>query len=144
MMALKRVNTVLAALVVVAGLYFGLSFLLDGNGAASGFGITPWPQGEGTGYFVVKGVRDLAYGLTALVLLLLGHRRALGWVVLVDAIIPMGDCLAVLTHGGTAGYALAVHGSAAALVLLVGASLLVESYRPQASSTATGTALPSV
>jgi hypothetical protein len=123
----QRINTVLAALVVLAGFYFGLGFLLDGPGAAAGFGIDPWP--ENNGYFVVKGVRDIAYALTALVLLLLGHRRALGWVVLADAIIPIGDCVAVFTNGGTVAYALAVHGSAAVLVLLTGASLLWETRK---------------
>ncbi|WP_433261739.1 DUF4267 domain-containing protein [Actinosynnema sp. CS-041913] len=125
-MILKRVNTVLSALVVLAGFWFGLNFLLDGDTAAAGFGITPWPTDEGTGYFIVKAVRDFAYALTALVLLLLGHRKALGWVVLADAIIPIGDGIAVLTHGGTAAYALAVHGTAAVLVLLTGVLLLVE------------------
>ncbi|AHH97264.1 DUF4267 domain-containing protein [Kutzneria viridogrisea] len=130
-MSLKRVTTVLAALVVLAGFGFGLDFLLNPQ-AAAGFGITPWPQGEATGYFVVKGVRDLAYGLVALILLLHGQRRLLGWVVLADAIIPLGDCLAVMTHGGTVGYALAVHGSAAVLVLITAALLLRE--KPQVVS----------
>ncbi|WP_367138541.1 DUF4267 domain-containing protein [Saccharothrix sp. HUAS TT1] len=128
-MSHKRVNTGLAVLVVLAGLWFGLGFLLDPEYAASGFGIDPWPRGEAAGYYVVKGVRDIAYGLTALVLLLLGHRRALGWVVLADAIIPIGDCVAVFTHGGTAAHALGVHGSAAALVLIAAASLLWETRK---------------
>jgi len=116
-----RFNTVMAALVVVAGFWFGLGYLLNGDGAAAGFGIV-----DPAGYYVVKGVRDLAYALTALILLLMGHRRALGWVILADAIIPIGDCLAVITHGGTVGYALMVHGSAAVLVLLTAGLLLRE------------------
>ncbi|KJK43616.1 hypothetical protein UK23_32540 [Lentzea aerocolonigenes] len=121
-----RLNTVMAWLVVLAGFYFGLSYLLNGDGAAAGFGIV-----DPAGYYVVKGVRDVAYGLTALILLLLKQRRALGWVVLADAIIPIGDCLAVMTHGGTVGYALAVHGSAAVLVLLTAALLLRETTPAQ-------------
>ncbi|QFZ16626.1 DUF4267 domain-containing protein [Saccharothrix syringae] len=131
-MTLKRINTVLALLVVLAGLYFGLSFLLDGQGAASGFGITPWPRGESSGYFVVKAVRDFAYALVVLVLLLLRQRRALGWVVLADAIIPVGDAIAVVTHGGTVATALAVHGSAAVLVVAIAGSLLWEQRRATA------------
>jgi hypothetical protein len=126
-MSHHRINTVLAALVVLAGFYFGLGFLLDGQNAAAGFGIDPWPREPG--YFVVKGVRDIAYALTALILLLLRHRRALGWVVLADAVIPIGDCIAVFTNGGTLAYALTVHGSAAALVLVVAASLLWETRK---------------
>ncbi|SDL49162.1 protein of unknown function [Lentzea albidocapillata subsp. violacea] len=121
-------TTVMSWLVVAAGLYFGLGYLLNGDGAAAGFGIV-----DPTGYYVVKGVRDIAYALTALILLLMKQRRALGWVVLADAIIPIGDCLAVITHGGTVGYALAVHGSAAVLVLLTAGLLLRETMpaRPQ-------------
>ncbi|MEU7525052.1 DUF4267 domain-containing protein [Saccharothrix sp. NPDC042600] len=131
---MKRLNTVLAVLVVLAGFYFGLGFLLDGVGAASGFGITPWPTDEGTGYYIVKGVRDIAYGTTALILLLMNHRKALGWVILSDAIMPIGDCVAVATHGGTVGYALAVHGSAAVMVVLIGVLLLVEQRRAVTSA----------
>ncbi|MFD9703704.1 DUF4267 domain-containing protein [Lentzea sp. NPDC059081] len=122
-----KFTTVMSWLVVVAGFYFGLSYLLAGDWAASGFGIV-----DPTGYYVVKGVRDLAYALTALILLLMKQRRALGWVVLADSIIPIGDCLAVMTHGGTVGYALMVHGSAAVLVLLTAWLLLREKAPAQA------------
>jgi hypothetical protein len=123
-----RLTTVMGWLVVLAGFWFGLGYLLNGDGAAAGFGIV-----DPAGYYVVKGVRDIAYALTALILLLMNQRRALGWVVLADAIIPIGDCLAVITHGGTVGYALAVHGSAAVLVLITAALLLRETApaRPQ-------------
>ncbi|USX51353.1 DUF4267 domain-containing protein [Lentzea sp. HUAS12] len=120
-----RLATIMGWLVVAAGFYFGLSYLLNGDGAAAGFGIA-----DPAGYYVVKGVRDLAYALTALVLLLMKQYRALGWVVLADAIIPIGDCLAVITHGGTVGYALMVHGSAAVLVLIT-AFLLLRATAPE-------------
>ena len=121
-----RLTTIMGWLVVLAGFYFGLSFLLNGQGSAAGFGIV-----DPDGYYVVKGVRDLAYALTALILLVMKQRRALGWVVLADSIIPIGDCLAVMTHGGTVGYALAVHGSAAVLVLLTAGLLMRETAPAQ-------------
>ncbi|MEU7477645.1 DUF4267 domain-containing protein [Lentzea sp. NPDC042327] len=117
-----RLTTTMAWLVVAAGFVFGLNFLFNGHGAAAGFGIA-----DPSGYHVVKGVRDLAYALTALILLVLRQRRALGWVVLADAVIPIGDFFSVVTSGGSAGYAAAVHGSAAVLVLITAALLLRES-----------------
>ncbi|GAA1865948.1 DUF4267 domain-containing protein [Myceligenerans crystallogenes] len=123
---MKHLNTVLVALTVCAGLFFGLNFLVLGAGAAAGFGIEPWPTGNAAGYYTVKGVRDIAYGLTALVLLVQGQRRALAWVLLVDAVIPAGDMIAVMTHGGTVGQALAVHGTAVVLVLIASALLFLE------------------
>ncbi|WP_431044654.1 DUF4267 domain-containing protein [Streptomyces sp. P1-3] len=125
-MSKQRVTNVLTLLTGAAVMFFGLTFLLNPDGAPTGFGIEPWPQGNADGYFVVKGVRDLAVGSTVFILLALGQRRALGWVVLVDAAIPLGDALAVATHGGTIATALSVHVSAAAVVLLTAGLLLTE------------------
>ncbi|MCX5199422.1 DUF4267 domain-containing protein [Streptomyces sp. NBC_00249] len=116
----------LTALTGVAVLFLGLNFLLNPDGAPAGFGITPWPQGNADGYFVAKGVRDIAVAATVFLLLTLGQRRILGWVVLIDAIIPLGDALAVVTHGGTFTTALSVHVSAAAIVVLTAIMLLTE------------------
>jgi hypothetical protein len=122
---MRKLTTVLAVLCGLAGLGFGLNFLLNPH-AAAGFGIDPWPTGNAAGYFVVKAVRDIAYGLTAFVLLARGHRRTLGWIVLIDALIPLGDGLAVVTHGGSWATALSIHFSAATLVLITAVLLLTE------------------
>jgi hypothetical protein len=114
-----RLSTIMGWLVVLAGFWFGLGYLLDGSGAAAGFGVV-----DPSGYYVVKGVRDIAYALTALVLLLMKQYRALGWVVLADAVIPIGDFFAVITSGGSLVTALTVHGTAAVLVLLTAGLLL--------------------
>ncbi|MFC4913450.1 DUF4267 domain-containing protein [Actinomadura gamaensis] len=105
---------------IVTGLvvtYFGLNFLLNPH-AADGFGIKPWPTGHATGYFDVKGFRDLATGAAVFALLALRQHRALAWIMLFDLLLPLGDMLTVMTHGGTVAFALAVHGSAAALLAL--------------------------
>ncbi|MFI0977384.1 DUF4267 domain-containing protein [Streptomyces sp. NPDC021093] len=124
--ARRRLTTALAVLSAAAVLLFGLNFLLNPGGAPQGFGIAPWPQGNADGYFAVKGVRDVAVASTVFLLLALGQRRALGWVLLVDAVVPLGDALTVITHGGTFGTALGVHMSAAALVVLCAVLLLTE------------------
>jgi hypothetical protein len=125
MLMRRKITTTLAVLCGLAGLYFGLSFLLNPH-AADGFGIQPWPTGNADGYFVVKAVRDIAYGLVIFVLLGRGHRRTLGWVVLIDALIPLGDGTAVATHGGGWLTALEIHYSAATLVLITAVLLLTE------------------
>ncbi|MFC5181690.1 DUF4267 domain-containing protein [Actinomadura harenae] len=105
---------------IVTGLlvaYFGLGFLFDPH-SADNFGIKPWPTGNATGYFDVKGVRDLATAGAVFTLLALRQHRALAWIMLFDLLIPLGDMVAVITHGGTVAFALAVHGSAAALLAL--------------------------
>jgi hypothetical protein len=121
-----RFTTALAVLCGLAGLFFGLNFLLNPDGAAASFGIDAWPTGDAAGYFVVKAVRDIAYGLVIFAVLATGSRRTLGWVILADVTIPLGDAAAVVSHGGTWATAAAVHGSAAALVLLTAILLLRE------------------
>ncbi|MFB9626482.1 DUF4267 domain-containing protein [Nonomuraea helvata] len=125
----RRIGTAMALLVVLAPFIFGLNFLFNGPGAASGFGITPWPEGGAEGYFIVKGVRDLTVALTALTLLLRGHRRTLGIAILIATLMPLGDAYAVVTHGGTLVQALTIHVSAA-VVMLIGAVLLLTEKQP--------------
>ncbi|TLF77663.1 DUF4267 domain-containing protein [Nocardia cyriacigeorgica] len=124
-----RLTTVLAVLCAAAPLYFGLNFLFAPGIAPTGFGIEPWPTGNADGYFIVKGVRDLAVAAVTFLLLGLGQRRVLGWAVLINALIPAGDALAVVTHGGSVATALIVHVSAMTIVLLTAALLLTERPR---------------
>ena len=125
-MSKQRATTALAVLCGLAVLFFGLGFLLNPGGAPEGFGIEPWPTGNADGYFVVKGVRDLAIATTVFLLLAFGHRNLLGWVLLADLTVPLGDAAAVVSHGGTVATALAVHVSAATVVLLTAVLLITE------------------
>ncbi|TGA91589.1 DUF4267 domain-containing protein [Streptomyces sp. MZ04] len=136
-----RLTTLLSLIVGAAPLFFGLNFILNPGGAPDGYGIEPWPTGNADGYFIVKGVRDIAAAGVTFLLLGLGKRQVLGWAVLINAVIPLGDALAVVTHGGTVTTALTVHISAAAVVVLTAALLLTE-RQPQATEpTAAGYAL---
>ncbi len=121
---MRRFTTVLTVLLGLFPISFGLRFLFDGQGAAAGFGIDPWPTGTAAGYFAVKGIRDIFSALSILVLLAVGQRRATGVVMAIAAIIPFVDMVVVLTHGGTVATALGVHGLTG-VVVLVNAYLLL-------------------
>lgn len=125
-MNLRRITTIATVVLGLAPISFGLNFLLNPDGAASGFGINPWPTGNEAGYFVVKAGRDLAAGLNILVLLALGQRRATGIVMAIVTLVPVLDMIAVLTHGGSVATALGVHGLTAVIVAIVAALLLRE------------------
>ncbi|NBE52959.1 DUF4267 domain-containing protein [Streptomyces boluensis] len=128
-MSLKAVNTVLATAVALFVVYLGLSFILTPETSTPGVGLPNWPEGDGGGFLVMKGIREFAMGLVIGILLLTGHRRALGWVLLMEAVAPFGDMINVLTHHGTVAAALGIHGLTSALIALTGALILRETSK---------------
>ncbi|MFC5187877.1 DUF4267 domain-containing protein [Actinomadura harenae] len=129
-MSLKNVNTALATLIVLFTFYLGVTFVLIPGTQAPGFGLPTWPSGDGGGFLIVKGNRELAMGLGMGVLLLTGHRRPLGWVLLMGAAAPFGDMLTVLAHHGSMAAAFGIHGLTSALIALTGLLILRETRKP--------------
>ncbi|NBH06855.1 DUF4267 domain-containing protein [Amycolatopsis sp. SID8362] len=125
-MSPKKINTVLAAVVVLFTLYLGLSFVLPLGTAFPG--LPNWP-GDDSGFPLVKGSREIAMGLAAGVLLVTGHRRALGWVLLMTAVAPFGDMVNVLAHGGPAATAFGIHGLTSTLIAVTGSLILRETSK---------------
>ncbi|MEU3741189.1 MULTISPECIES: DUF4267 domain-containing protein [unclassified Streptomyces] len=125
-MSTKTVGTVLTTLGALFIMYVGASYVLAPESTAPDFGLATWPQGDGGGFLTLKGVRDLVSGLVLLVLLVTGHRRALGWVLLVAACTPFGDMITVLAHHGSAAAAFGIHGVTAVVVLGTGLLVLRE------------------
>jgi hypothetical protein len=127
-MSLKKIDTVLATAVVLFTLYLGLSFVLP---LGTSFpGLPNWP-GDDSGFPVVKGVRELAMGLAMGILLVTGHRRALGWVLLMMAVAPFGDMINVLAHDGSHAAAFGIHGLTSALIAVTGLLILRETSKTQ-------------
>jgi hypothetical protein len=123
-MSLRGFTTVLTIALALFPMSFGLRFLFDGSGAASGFGINPWPTGRAAGYFAVKGIRDLSLGVVLLVLFLAGERHATGIAMAIVTVIPVVDMIAVLRNGGSVKTALGIHGLTAVIVAIDAAFLL--------------------
>jgi Domain of unknown function (DUF4267) len=74
-------------------------------------------------YLSVKGVRDIASGLIAVILLAARMPHVLGWFELAASTIPIGDAIIVLRSNGPKATVYVVHG-ATAVVLLATAALL--------------------
>ncbi|MEV1041753.1 MULTISPECIES: DUF4267 domain-containing protein [unclassified Streptomyces] len=125
-MSLKNVNTVLAAAGALFVLYLGLSFILTPETSTPGVGLPNWPDGDGDGFLVMKGIREFAMGLVIGILLVTGHRRALGWVLLMEAVAPFGDMINVLAHHGSVAAAFGIHGLTSALIAITGLLILRE------------------
>jgi Domain of unknown function (DUF4267) len=125
-MSLKKLNTVLAAVVVLFTLYLGLSFVLPLGTTFPG--LANWPS-DGSGFSVVKGSREIAMGLAMGILLVTGHRRPLGWVLLMMAVAPFGDMINVLAHHGPMAAAFGIHGLTSALMAVTGLLILRETSK---------------
>ncbi|MET8795227.1 DUF4267 domain-containing protein [Nocardia sp. NPDC004568] len=133
MITTRRLATALSLLGAAFILYIGISYLISPESIAPGFGLPEWPTGDAAAFMNLKGIRDTACGILVLVLLVLGQRFALGVVMLVVALIPIGDMTTVLAYDGSTATAFGVHGLTALLVGLTGLLLLRE---PAASAPA--------
>ena len=132
-MSLKKINTVLAAAFILFILWFGVEFILSPETTAPGFGLPGWPSGDGGGFLIIKGIRDVVLALVLGILLVTGHRRALGWVLLVEALAAYGDMATVLAHHGSVATALGVHGLTATRMVVIGLLMLRETRKVAAA-----------
>ncbi|MGW2426659.1 DUF4267 domain-containing protein [Streptomyces sp. NPDC001709] len=141
-MTLKNVNTVLVTACALFVLYLGLSFILTPEASTHGVGLPEWPAGNGDGFLIMKGTRECAMGLVLGILLMTGHRRALGWALLMDAVAPFGDMINVLAHHGSNAAAFGIHGMTSALIAIIGLLVLRETNKTHKATAPTPTAQP--
>ncbi|MFE9856654.1 DUF4267 domain-containing protein [Streptomyces sp. NPDC005780] len=125
-MSLRKINTVLAAAFILFILWFGTEYILSPGTTAPDYGLPSWPSGDGGGFLVIKGIRDVVLALVLGILLVTGHRRALGWVLLVEALAAYGDMTNVLAHHGSVATALGVHCLTATLMVVNGLLIMHE------------------
>jgi urocanate hydratase len=55
-----------------------------------------------------------------------GSAHVLGWFMLVATLIPVGDAMIVLHHGGSRTIAFGVHGGTAVAMLIISGLLLID------------------
>ena len=103
-------------------LLIGGRFLIAPRAAAAGYGVPAKPGGD-PAYLTVKGLRDGTYALVGLALLAFAGAHTEAWFMLAVALVPLGDTLIVLRHGGTRATAFGIHCTTAVLVLLSAALL---------------------
>ena len=77
----------------------GVVFVAAPGLGAAIFGL-PAPEGDGAAWIAVVGLRDLAFVGYVFALALLSTRRAVGLVLGVTALIPIGDVLVLLAVRG--------------------------------------------
>lgn len=114
--------TALAGLGILA---IGVLYLAIPQAMAVNFGLPVVPDPDATPWLRLKGIRDLATGIVAFVLLLTAERHVLAGCLLAFTIVPLGDALTILGARGSRPVALLIHGSTAALMLAGAGALLL-------------------
>lgn len=113
---------ILAALAIIG---LGIMYLAVPRTATLSFGLPlPEPGANVAWWLRLKGSRDIVSGLVVLAVLVWGGSRMLGIVLLIEALIPIGDMSLVLAAKGSTARALGIHGLTAT-VMIAGALPLI-------------------
>lgn len=112
----------LAALAIIG---IGVGYITRPMLMAPSFGLALPEAGPNTAWWLrLKGTRDIVAGVLVLTFMATDGHQALGLVLLIAALIPVGDMSMVLAAKGKTATALGVHGVTAA-VMIVAACLLL-------------------
>jgi hypothetical protein len=116
----------LAALLASGIIVIGAQYVLAPWNATRSFGL-PLPEpSTNTGWWLrLKGVRDVASGLTVFALMIWGGGRIVGIFLLVAAVIPFGDMSITLAAKGSRARAFWIHGLTLLLMVLAGVTLVI-------------------
>ena len=124
-MVRTKIGYGLSGLLGAGIMVIGVRFLLVPPAAAADYGISTEQGGPASDpYLAAKGVRDIASGVVAFVLLATGKPHILGRYLAAASIIPIGDAIIVVRGNGPKATAYGVHGTTAAAMLGTAALLL--------------------
>ena len=113
----------LAALAIIA---VGAFYLFTPMAMSQSFGLPPPGDGPNVAWWLrLKGTRDIVSGLVVFAVLAWGEARMLGIVLLISALIPLGDMSLVLSARGSMMTAFGVHGLTAALMIFGAVPLII-------------------
>ena len=121
----NAIPLILAALIAVGIMVIGCFYLASPKRVLGSFGLKPPASDADTlAWLRLKGIRDVVAGLVVLTMMLVADRRLVGIVLLVEAIIPLGDMSIILESGGSKSRAFSIHGVTCAVMLVVGPLLI--------------------
>ena len=115
----------IALLAALGIIVIGCMYLFNPRSATESFGLPLPEEGAKINWWLrLKGTRDIVSGLVVLALLTWGTQWMVGIVLLVEAIIPIGDMSLILIAKGSTKRALSIHGLTAVLMMLAGTVLV--------------------
>jgi hypothetical protein len=114
-----------ALLVSVAIIAMGTLYIVNPRAATTSFGLPLPEDGVNVAWWLrLKGVRDIVAGLVVLALMMWTTPHVVGIVLLIDALIAIGDMSLVLSARGSKKAALGMHGLTAALMIVAAIPLI--------------------
>ncbi|HEV2700049.1 MAG TPA: DUF4267 domain-containing protein [Steroidobacteraceae bacterium] len=116
----------MAALVALAIIAIGILYIRVPLIATRSFGLPLPESGPNIPWWLrLKGVRDIASGLTILSMMACGTPRMVGIILLAETVIPAGDMGLVLASKGSRGKALGMHGITALAMVSTASALIL-------------------
>ena len=115
-----------ALLVALAIIAIGTQYVLSPRTATRSFGLPLPEDGANVAWWLrLKGVRDIVAGLAVLAFMAWGAPRGVGLILLVEAIIPVGDMLIILAAKGSTKSAFGIHGLTAVVMVLAAIPIMI-------------------
>jgi hypothetical protein len=115
-----------ALLVALAIIAIGTQYIASPLIATRSFGLPLPENGTNIAWWLrLKGVRDIVSGLTLLSFMMWGAPSGVGLILLVEAIIPVGDMLLILAAKGSTKSAFGIHGLTAVLMVVAAMPLMI-------------------
>jgi hypothetical protein len=94
---LTRIGFYLSGVIAARIIFIGCRFLLTPSAAAAAYGVSAGAEPHSRAFLFAKGIRDIASGLFAAMLIASGSAHVLGWFMLIATLIPIADAAIVLT-----------------------------------------------
>jgi hypothetical protein len=116
----------LALLLALAIIAIGTQYVASPLTATRSFGL-PLPENDTNiaWWLRLKGVRDIVSGLTVLAFMMWSVPTGVGLILLVEAIIPVGDMLLILAAKGSTRSAFGIHAPTAVLMVLTAIPMMI-------------------
>lgn len=114
-----------ALLLALAIIAIGIQYLASPLTAVRSFGLPLPENGANIAWWLrLKGVRDIVSGLAVLAFMMWGAPSEVGIILLVEAMIPVGDMLLILAAKGSTKSAFGIHGLTAVIMVLAAVPLI--------------------
>ena len=118
-----------AFLLALAIIAIGARYVASPRAATRSFGLPLPENGPNIAWWLrLKGVRDIVAGLAVLAFMAWGSPRGVGIILLVEAIVPVGDMALILAAKGSTKSAFGIHGLTAVLMVLAATPMMIGAH----------------